>query len=433
MRYELFIARRVAATGEQSFARLIIRIATVAVALSMAVMICSTALISGFKKEISEKIFGFWGHIHITDTEIYQTMLESAPISRNQSFYPGLDTIGKIEYLRTETNVFGQEVERWKETKGGIRHIQTFALEPGIVKAQEEIEGIILKGIGDDFDWSFLQRYLVRGERLTWNDTAASDEILISEQTADRLKVDVDSNFLIYFFNDQGTQIRRRFQVAGVYKTGLEEYDRKFALIDIRKIRQLLDWAPDQVGGFEVFVENIDDLEPIAEYIYYEELPNDLFAETIRRKLPEIFEWLSLQDINEVVILSLMIIVAIINMVTALMILILERTYMIGTLKALGSSSWSIRKIFLYYAAYIVAVGILWGNGIGIALCLIQQYGKVIKLQEENYYLPYAPIDMNIWVIILLNLGSLLITLLFLVVPSYLVARISPIKSIRFK
>lgn len=431
MNFSYFIARKVALSGQKSFSRLIIRIAVVAVALSIAVMILSTALITGFKKEISSKIFGFWGHIHITDPDVSQSLLEIYPISSEQDFYPSLDTIKNVTYYETKT-IFGREVEREKITKGGVRHIQTYAIKPGIIKANDEIEGIILKGVGADFDWKFLQQYIQKGEALHLPDTGYSNEILISKQTAERLKADVGDKFIIHFV-EKGEQLRRRFVVSGIYRTGLEEYDSKFALVDIRQVQQILGWKPTEVSGFEVFIDDIDDLKTLNEYIYFEELPTDLYAETIREKFPEIFEWLELQDINEVVILVLMVIVALINMVTALLILILERTNMIGTLKALGSTNWSIRKVFLYYAAYIILVGLFWGNLFGIGLALIQKHFGIIKLDEANYYLSVAPIDLEAFSILGLNIGTLLVTLLFLIIPSYLVTRISPVKAIRFK
>ncbi len=434
MNLAYFIARKVAASGQQSFSRLILRIAVVAVALSMAVMIASTAVIRGFKNQIGEKIFGFWGHIHITSADVYRTLTESEPISLEQDFYPSLDTIGPITYL-APFQLFGRPVgERMVErrTHGGIRHIQVFALKPGIIKTKEEIEGIVLKGVGPDFDWSFFDQYLLEGGRLQLQDSVASEGILISRQTADRLQLQLGDRFIFYFV-DRGEPLRRRFTVQGIYKTGLEEYDRKFALVDIRKVQQLLKWRPDQVGGFEVFLDDIRDMDIFTEYIYLEILPNDLFAENIREKFPAIFEWLGLQDINEVVIIVLMLVVSIINMVTALMILILERTNMIGILKALGYDNWGIRKIFLYYAAYIIGLGLFWGNLIGIGLCLAQQKWKFITLSEENYYLPYAPIELDPTILLALNGGTFLLILLFLVLPSYLVTRISPVKAIRFK
>lgn len=431
MRLEYFIARRVATSGQQSFSRLIIRIAVIAVALSMTVMVAATALIAGFKNEISSKIFGFWGHIHITDASINRSLLDTRPIKVRSDIYTALDTVGRIRY--TERGQWlGQTVERQRQTRGGVRHVQRFALKPGIIKAKEEIEGIILKGVGRDFDWEFMQRYIVAGAPLELPDSSMSSQIMISRQTADRLRVGVGDRFIVHFV-EQGEQLKRRFSIQGIYKTGLEEYDSRFALIDIRQIQRLLGWSANEVSGFEVFVEHISDLQPLAEYIYFEKLPRDLYAETIRDKLPEIFEWLELQDINEVVILVLMIVVAIINMVTALMILILERTNMIGILKALGCTNWSIRKIFLYYAAYIILLGLFWGNLIGVGLCVLQDQFGLIRLDETNYYLSVAPVDLQFSTILLLNLGTLVINLLFLIVPSYLVTSISPVKAIRFK
>ncbi len=419
-----FIARRVAAAGQPTFSRLIIRIAIVAVALSIAVMIVATSLIAGFKREISEKIFGFWGHIHITETVQGRPLVESRPISSNQTFYPGLEKVESVS--------FTSSAGRSYQSRGGIRQIQAFVLKPGIIKAKEEIEGIILKGVGSDFDWSFLGQYIKEGKPLAQTDSSVSREILISRQTADRLRVGLGDRFTVYFVQ-KGEQLRRRFTICGIYKTGLEEYDQKFALVDMRVLQQLLDWSPDQVSGFEVYLNELDDLEIMAEYIYFEELPPDLYAETIREKLPEIFEWLDLQDINEAVIIGLMLVVAVINMITALLILILERTNMIGTLKALGSTNWTIRGIFLYYAASIIGLGLLWGNGIGLALCFLQDRFGLIKLDEANYYLSEAPIFVSPYTLILLNLGTLVLTLAFLILPSWLVTRIEPVKAIRFK
>jgi lipoprotein-releasing system permease protein len=430
MNYSFFIAKKVAAEGEQSFARVIIRIAVIAIALSISVMICATALVSGFKREISSKIFGFWGHIHITNASVYENLLEESYVDKNQNFYPSLDTIRRVAFLE-KRNILGREVKRKRYTNGGVRHIQVYAFKGGIIKAKDEIEGIFLKGVGQDFDWHFLSQYLVAGKPINTKDSTASNEILISRTTANRLKVGVGDGFRVHFVQN-GEQLKRSFKICGIYKTGLEEYDRQFALVDIRKIQQLLGWTEDQVAGFEVFLDDINDLKPLSEDIYYNHIPNELYAETIRQKFPGIFNWLDLQNINEVVILSLMVIVAIINMITALMILIFERTNMIGVLKSMGARNWGIRRIFLYYASYIILNGLFWGNLLGIALCLLQKYFKFIRLDEENYYLSYAPVHFNLWSILLLNIGTLVVTLLFLVIPSYLVSRISPVKAIRF-
>lgn len=431
MNLEYFIAKKVAGSGKQSFSRLIIRIAVIAVAMSVAVMICATALISGFKKEISSKIFGFWGHIHITDANINRSLVEIYPVDSRQPFYPSLDQIGQVQYSENR-HFLGMEFNRMTWTNGGVNHMQVFALKPGIIKARDEIEGIILKGVGLDFEWSFIEDYILEGTSLMLQDTGMSNNILISQQTSRRLKVGVDDQFVVHFV-ERGEEVKRRFRVCGIYKTGLEEYDQKFALVDIRQIQKLMDWKDHEVGGFEVFVDDISDIVPIAEYIYFDILPDEFYAETIREKFREIFEWLELQDINEIVILGLMIIVAIINMVTALLILILERTNMIGILKALGSPNWNIRKVFLYYAAYIIVLGLFWGNLLGIGLCVLQEQFELIKLSEENYYLSVAPVSLDIWTVLLLNVGTLVVTLIFLVIPSYMVSRINPVKAIRFK
>lgn len=438
-----FIARRVALSEQKTFSRLIIRIAIAAVAISVAVMIVATALIAGFKEEIRAKIFGFWGHIHITEPNISHSMVDLAPINKNRDFYPRMEEVGRIPYLE-DGEFMGREFSREKITKGGIRHIQVFALKPGMIQFNDEIEGIILKGVGPDFDWSFLERYIQDGRPLDLADTSRtttdslssnsiSKEILISRQTADRLQIGVGDEFIVNFVEEKGSQLRRRFSVAGIYKTGLEEYDRKFALVDIRQIQRLMGWTSDQVSGFEVILDNIEDLDAFDQYIFYDVIPNDLYSESIRKRTPEIFDWLDLQNVNEVVILGLMITVAIINMMTALLILILERTNMIGTLKAMGSNNWEIRKIFLYYAGYIILMGLFWGNIIGLMICFVQDRFELIRLSEADYYLSVAPVHVNFWTLLGLNMGSLVLILLFLVIPSYLITRISPVKAIRFK
>lgn len=432
MKFSYFIAKKVAGGGGASFSRMIIRIAVIAVAVSMTVMVVASALIAGFKEEIADKIFGFWGHIHITNPNISRSITEVYPVDIDQPFYPELEEVESVQYI-SRAKWFGQKVEQEVSTEGGIRHIQTYAIYSGIIRANDELEGVVLKGIGKDFDWQFLDRYLQEGTGLTMPDTVMGDGILISEYTANRLKVELGDQFSVFFVTNRYEQLERRFTVEGIYRTGLEEYDRQFALVDIRKIQQILGWKENQVSGFEVFVDNIDDLDPITEFIYFDKIPQDLYAESIKEKMRAIFEWLELQDVNEWVIMGLMLLVAIINMITALLILILERTNMIGTLKSLGASSWSIRRVFLYYAAYIVLVGLFWGNLIGLGLCWMQDSFGLITLDETNYYLSVAPIKVQWGSILLLNIGTLVITVLFLIVPSYLVARIDPVKALRFK
>ena len=406
MRWEFKLAMRISNGKEKSFASIIIRIASLAVALSIAVMIVTTALITGFKSEISSKIFGFWGHLHINAANVYQNLLEIDPIEDNQDFYPVLKNIK------------------------GVKAVQVYAIQPGIVKGKNDLDGIFLKGIGSDFNWQFFKAYLQEGDIITFPKEEASNQIIISKQTASRLSLKTGDNFRLFFVKN-GTMLKRNFKISGIYKTGLEEYDSKFALVDIRKVQQLQGWADNQIGGYEVFIDDISKIDYWAEVIYSNVLPPDLNVQSIRDKLPEIFEWLSLQDINEVVILSLMIVVAIINMVTALLILMLERTRMIGILKSLGSSNWSIRRIFMFYAGIIASKGMFWGNIIGVSICLLQKYGHFIKLSEENYYLNEAPILINFSHILFLNLGTILVIVLFLILPTWLITRISPVRTLR--
>ncbi|MCB0530575.1 MAG: ABC transporter permease [Lewinellaceae bacterium] len=432
MNFPFFLARRIAFSGKQNFSRFIIRIAIVAVALSVAVMIAASAFIAGFKTEISRKIFEFWGHIHISDTA-YSLSFEPQPIERDQAFYPSLDTIREIEFSEPET-ILGIETGRTVtgRSHGGIRHIQAFAHKPGIIRTKSAMEGILLKGIGPDFDWSHLDPYLLEGKPFTFDDSTASRGIIISRQTADRLQVGVGDRFIVHFVKEN-EQLRRRFDVAGIYKTGLEEYDRKFALCDIRMVQDLMGWNANQVAGFEVWLEDIRDLELYNTYIYDEVLPPDLLCVSIREKFPAIFEWLDLQDYNEVVILALMLAVAIVNMITALLVLVLERSTMIGVLKALGETNGRIRQVFLYHAAVITVTGMFWGNMLGIGFCMLQDKFHFISLNEADYYLSYAPVALNWLPLLLINLGTLFITLIFLLLPSFAVANVSPVRAIQFK
>ncbi len=435
MNIPFFIAKKVITNPSQSFSRLIIRIAIVAVALGMTVMVVSSSLISGFKNEISNKIFGFWGHIHIMNFEIVSSnAYETVPVSTDQTFYPNVEDIEKISYP-APFQFLGYKNEDWmqvKESYGGVRHIQTFAQKIGVIKTKKDIEGIILKGIGQDYDWKYLDDFMVEGERLELQDSVGTREILISEKTSKRLNLKLKDKLLVYFVKGSN-QVKRLFQVKGIYKTGLDEYDAKYAIVDIREIQQINKWEGDQVSGFEIFIDDLRDIEPLADHIYDNIEDHNLYCTTIKDIEPNIFGWLELQNVNEIVILTLMILVGIINMITALIILILERTNMIGVLKALGAKNSTIQKTFLYYGAYIVIVGLFIGNIIGIGLCLIQKYAQIIKLPEEDYYVAVAPIDMNFYTILLLNVGTLVITVLILIIPSFLVRKITPVKAIRFK
>ena len=429
-----FIARKVAFSGNRVFASFIIRLAVITVSLSLAVMILTTAVITGFKREISSKVFGFWGHIHITDPNASRTF-EPIPVSKNQDFYPGIEEIRQIE-TEYPFRIFNYEFEdRYitKRSRGGIRKIQVFINQAGILTNEDQFEGIILKGVDHHFDWKFLNDYLQEGETLELDSIEESNQILISQITADRMKLEVGDRIIIHFMVDNLPR-RSRFEVKGIFKTGLSQYDQKFALVDIKRLQRMLKWNKDLVGGFEVLVEDIRDLEVINEYLFTSgELPYNLYSESVRSKYSSIFSWLELQDINERVIIMLMAIVSIINMITVLLILILERTQMIGILKALGAGNWTIRRVFLYYAYYIIRRGLIIGNSVGIGLALIQKQFKIIKLPEADYYLTEAPIHLELIPILLINAGIIAVILISLVIPTQLISRIRPVKALHFK
>ncbi len=406
------------------------RIAIISVALSVAVMIVSSALIRGFKLEISQKIFDIWGHIHITDVFISKT-LEPAPIDFDQALVDTILDIGSLEYRMPRRR--GQEAESYQkvQTVGGVREANRYVQFAGILSANQEMEGLLFKGIGKDFNPERFAQYLEEGKWLSLHDTVPDRSLIISRTTADRMQLSVGDRVPVHFILE-GRQIARRLEIIGIYKTGLGEYDNKLALADMRLLQEVQKWTPEQVSGIELLVDDLDDLDVINTYIYQEVLPPDLYTQTVRQRSSAIFDWLDLTDMNEKVILTLMLIVCIVNMITALMILILERTNMIGILKAMGSTNWTIRKIFIRQASHILILGLLVGNLLGISLCLLQKHFQFIKLNESDYYLDVAPIHLEFLPILFINLVTLVVTILFLIFPSYLISKISPSKAIRF-
>ncbi len=389
-------------------------------------------MISGFKKEISEKIFGFWGHIHITDANISRS-LEAIPILKNQDFLKDLDTLKEITY-QAPLKILGRTIPgrfTFKEIPVNIKSIYPFAMSPAILDSKDGYLGVIVRGIGEDYDWSQFQSYIIDGRNLN-NSAESNSEVLISASIANTLLLNVGDDIIINVIKD-GQRIRRKVAIVGIYKTGLEEYDKKFIISSLSKVQELLKWEPNQVAGYELILDDINNVNIINEMIYFDILPSKLYSETIRDKFPNIFEWLDLQDLNAIVILVLMIIVAMMNMVTGIIILIIERSRMVGTLMSLGMTNWNIRKIFLYYAAYITLFGLILGNFIGIGLALLQKYTGFIKLNEENYYLSEAPIYLDFFTILSLNVVTFFIIILFLVLPTLIISKLSPVKILRFQ
>ena len=407
MNFEFFIANRIFSKSKGGFSRPIVRLGIVSVALGLAVMIISVAIVTGFQKQVRSKVTGFGAEIQIGNFEV-NSSYEATPIDKNQPFYPFLDTVD------------------------GIRHIQVFAHKAGIIKTEDQIEGVILKGIGSDFDWSFFENKMRTGKPFKVNDSSRTDDVIISQSLATRLNLKAGDPVRMYFVIKNEMQPRgRKFNISGVYETGLEEFDKLYVLGDIAHIQKLNKWDESQVGGFEVFIDDFDELDKMGELVY-QTIGYKINSKTIKQLYPEIFEWLQLQDMNVLIIIALMVLVAGITMISTLLILILERTNMIGILKALGTKNASIRKIFIYNAIYIIGKGLLWGNLIGVGLCIIQAQFGIFKLNQESYYVSHIPINLSLIPVLYINGGTLLLCTLMLLIPTYIITKISPVKAIRF-
>ncbi len=416
MNTELFISNRLFfdKSNQQVLSKKIIRIALFGIALGLAVMIVSVAVITGFKTEIRNKVIGFGSHIQILNYDS-RNSYEIPPISQNQPF------IGKLKAMN------------------GIETIQVFATKPGMIKTDESIQGIVFKGVESNYNWSFFQKNLVDGQLPLLNDTARINEILLSENVSRMLKIKTGDLAILYFINESEVTPRMlQLKVCGIYRTSLEEFDNLFIIGDIKQVQRLNDWQNDEISGFEILVSDFKKIDLIEQEVrnlvvdYSSENSAILRTESITRQYPQIFDWLSILDMNVWVILFLMVMVAGFNMISALLVLILERSSMIGVLKALGSPNWSIRKVFLYLSVFLTSRGMLWGNAIGIAIILLQKMFHLIKLNPATYYVDVVPVNFNIVHILLINIGCIAITTLMLIIPSYLVSKISPDKSIRF-
>ncbi len=427
MNTEFFIARRIAWQGRKSFSKIIVRIAILAVALGLAVMLVSGAIINGFNAKISEKIFGFWGHIHITDIHLTRSY-DYVPIPYSEEMMAEIEQLDGRQ-LSKERSFLSTLFSRSEPM--GVQRVHSFAFHPGIIQSKSDLEGIMLKGLNREFQWKYLEKFIVEGDTISWNDTLASRSIVISKRTSERLQVGVGDALIVQFVQERNTK-KRKFTISGIYKTGLEEYDVKFALCDIRVLQDLLGWESNEVAGYEVFVHDVQNMEAYADDIYNNIVPQDHYAETIKDKFPNIFDWLDLQRINEYIILFLMILVSIINMTTVILIIILERSRMIGILKSIGFTNWSVRKLFIYLSFWISVFGLLIGNILGLGFCFLQQRFGLIKLDEVNYYVSTAPIKIDILNIVLLNLMTLVVIAIFMIFPSFLISRIKPVKVLRF-
>lgn len=405
--YSYFIARRLSTQKGSGSSPLIIRIATGAVALSIAVMIVAIAIVKGYQSEIRSKIIGFSTHIQISSLDMNNSF-ETTPIYR--------DTI----------------MEKQLRVLPAITHIQPFAIKAGILKTKDDFAGIVLKGVDTSFDWRFLQQHLVTGttELKSKEDTIATNGLLISQITAAKLKLNVGDNVLLYLA--QNPPRVRKFVIKGIYDTGLAELDELYAFVQIAQVQKLNSWNEFAISGYEIGVQNYRETDAVAEQLA-NIVPYHLQIKTIKELFPQLFDWLGLLDLNVWVIITLMVIVACINMITALLILIIERSNMIGMLKAMGAANGGISSVFTYMAAYLIIIGMLLGNVIGIGICLSQDYFGWFKLSQDAYYLSKVPIELNLNDILFINIGSFVLCYVVLLLPARFVSRIAPVKAIKFE
>lgn len=415
MKWESFVARRIYFDKEHQHevSPPAVRLAIAGVALGLAVMILTVAIVVGFKKEIREKVVGFGSHIRISAFSS-NTTYETPPIQFSDSL--------------------SQLLSADKE----IVCVEPYATKPGIFKTDEHYMGIVIKGVMPGYDWSFFSSYLTEGSIPQLTDSVASDRILVSQAIASKLGLEVGDGVLAYFVQDEAVRARK-FIVEGIYKTDLSDFDNLFVIGDARQVQRLNAWQPDQYSGIELRVAHYDRLDDTTYRIYTQLLikpdayGQHYYTQSVRELNPVFFGWLDLLDMNVWVIIILMAVVAGFTMISGLLVIILENTSMIGVLKSVGASNRSIRTIFLNVSVFLVGKGLLWGNVVGLTLCAVQKYFHVLKLNPEAYYIPYVPIELNVWYVLLLNVGSLIVSMLMLVGPSYIVALIRPAQTVKYE
>lgn len=407
MNLELHLAKRIIFGNDgQSASKPVIKIALFSVALGLAVMLIALMMVEGFQNEITKKVSGFGGHVILGNFTSNQSY-ELEPLDKSKV---DLQRIKKIPYLT---------------------HVQEFATKASIIKTKDEIQGVILKGVGGDYDWSFIKNNLIAGSLPKYTDGNKSDAILISESLVKMLKLKLGDPVFFYFI-EGSEQLIRRFKIVGIYNTGFEDIDNQFVMCDIAHIRKLNDWLPNQTGSYEILIDNFNYLDETAAAVY-SATGSSINVRTIKDDYPQIFSWLMLIDTNVYIIIGLMLIVASINMISTLLIIILENTSEIGILKALGATNIQIRKVFFYVSVYLMIGGILLGNFLGIGLATLQYVFHFITLEQDTYYIAYAPVAFSIGKIALLNLGTMLVCVIVLLLPALVVSSIQPIKAIRFE
>lgn len=414
MSLSLFIARRLYRDSDagKQVSRPAVLIALIGVAIGLAVMIITVSVIVGFKNEVRDKVVGFGSDIQITNSDAARSY-ETRPVVVNDSLISILSSYPEV------------------------KHVQRYSTKPGMIKTTEDFQGMVLKGIGPEFDPTFFQKHLVEGELPQFSDTASSNKVVISKALATKLKLKLGDKIDTYYIQDNVRA--RRLQIAGIYQTNFSEYDKLFLLTDIYLVNRLNNWQPEQVSGAELQVNDYGRLEETTYEIaadmdgLTDKYSEDYCVRNVEQLNPQIFTWLDILDVNIWVILILMAGVAGFTMVSGLLIIIIERTSMIGVLKSLGADNTTIRKVFLWFSVFLIGKGMMWGNAIGLAFYFLQKWFGLFKLDPETYYMDTVPVSFNILLFLLINIGTLLASVLMLVAPSYLITRIQPASSMRYE
>jgi len=409
MNWSAYIAKKIITAPKQSFSKFIIRLSVAATGVSVAAMLVTLCLVNGFQATVSQKVFSFWGHIHIQAySPSHAIMAEEEPFD----VLPGVEE----KVIRTE----------------GVKHVQPFATKSAIIKKDETFNGVVLKGIDNKFDWGNFQTFMASGKGIDFRDSLYSRELVMSQKMSDDLKVTVGDSLLVYFLRGESNIQYRKVKLAGIYKTGIEEYDNNFALADIRLLRRMNLWDSAQIGGYEVWINNLNELDIVNSRIF-KQLPDGLNSLTIRKQYPNIFDWLDVQHKTKWIVICIMAIVAVINLITCLLILVLERTRMVGLLQSLGAGNTSIQKIFLWYATYISVAGVALGCLLGLGICWAENQFHFLRMDEATYYVSYAPVAFNWLQIGAVIVGTILVCFFSLILPSFLVSKITPVKALRFQ
>ncbi len=414
MKLEWFIARRISGKSyNKGVSSTVVKIAVAAVALSVAVMIVSMSVIIGFKDEIMDKVVGFGSCINIVNRETggnYETL----PISSKQDFYPSI------------------------ENEQGIKHIQRYVMKPAILKSGADILGVVIKGVGEEYDFKFFEENMLEGHPPTiTSGEPKSDSMLISKRMADLLNLSLGDKVVAYFVQDPPRM--RKYTVSGIYQTGLEDYDQIFCLTDMADIQKLNGWTDDQISGFEVMIDDfaqLDDMSSLVREFAGYQIAEDgsmLRVSNVKDNNRQLFDWITLTEMNVYVILGIMFFVAFVNMSTAMLIIIFERAPMIGIMKAVGSTNWLIRKIFIIQSVYITGRGVIIGNIVAVVLILLEQTFKLVALNPESYYVDHVPAEFQIWYFLAIDLGTLLVMSLMLVIPSLAISKMEPAKVVSFR